>query len=366
MKLRAKREALLKPLMQVGSVVERRQTLPILSNILFHAKGSKLSITATDLEVELRSSAEIETDEEKDFTLPARKLIDICKALPEDSKIEINLDGDRATLRSGKSRFTLSVLPAQDFPSIESSTSWDRISLPEKVFKRLLDKTQFAMAQQDVRYYLNGLFLEIKEGRIRTVATDGHRLAISEAPYKLESGSDVEVILPRKAVIELGRLLSDSDDTVEIEISSNHVRVNLKEASFTTKLIDGRYPDYRGVLPLNTDKKVVADRELLKQALQRTSILSNEKYRGIRFKLSSGVLELLAHNPEQEEAEEEIEVGYEGDELVIGFNVGYLIDVLSVINGESVQLALSDPNSSCLIHAEGSDESRYVVMPMRL
>jgi len=366
MKLSAKRESLLKPLLQVGGVVERRQTLPILSNLLFSVKNDRLNITATDLEVELRSTAEVQCDGEQDFTLPARKLIDICKALPEGANIEISLEGERATLKSGKSRFTLSILPAQDFPAIESTATWERLSLPEKVLKRLIEKTQFAMAQQDVRYYLNGMFLEVKEKQLRTVATDGHRLAISEAPFEMESGTELEVILPRKAVLELSRLLSDSDDNVELEISSNHARVNLSGASFTTKLIDGRYPDYRGVLPQNSDKQVIADREALRHALQRASILSNEKYRGIRFKLHSGVLELLAHNPEQEEAEEELEVNYDGADLVIGFNVGYLIDVLSVIQSDQVSIMLSDPNSSCLIHAEDTDESRYVVMPMRL
>lgn len=366
MKLSAARETLLKPLLQVGGVVERRQTLPILSNLLFSIKNDRLNVTATDLEVELKSSAQVECDGEQDFTLPARKLIDICKALPDEAEVEISLEGERATLRSGKSRFTLSVLPAQDFPAIESTASWERLSLPEGVLKRLIEKTQFAMAQQDVRYYLNGMFLEVKGGQIRTVATDGHRLAISEAPFEMENGTELEVILPRKAVLELGRLLTDSDEIIELEISNNHARVNLKDASFTTKLIDGRYPDYRGVLPLKSDKLVIAERDVLRQALQRTSILSNEKYRGIRFKLHSGVLELLAHNPEQEEAEEEIEVDYQGEELVIGFNVGYLIDVLSVIQSDQVSIRLSDPNSSCLIHATDSEESRYVVMPMRL
>ncbi|HEC14988.1 MAG TPA: DNA polymerase III subunit beta [Sedimenticola sp.] len=364
MNVKINRDTLLKPLIQVGGVVERRQTLPILSNVLIRVEKGELTITATDLEVELKSRTRVDSDLDQEFTLPARKLIDICKALPENSEIDINLEGERATLRAGRSRFTLSTLPAQDFPAIESSISRERFSLPEKLLKRLIEKTQFAMAQQDVRYYLNGMLLELKEGKIRTVATDGHRLALSEAPF--ETASEIEVILPRKAVVELGRLLTDSENEVRVEVSSNHARMDIGNLSFTTKLIDGKYPDYRGVLPRSTDNRLEADRDELKQALQRTSILSNEKYRGIRFKAGRNVLELLAHNPEQEEAEEEIEVHYEGDELVIGFNVGYLIDVLSVIPTDKVLIELSDANASCLIYASNTDESRYVVMPMRL
>jgi len=332
MKIKVNRDVLLKPLLQIGGVVERRQTLPILSNILIKSENSELTITATDLEVELKTKAIITSDSDQEFTLPARKLIDICKALPGNTDIDINYDGNKAVIKCGRSRFTLSTLPAQDFPSIEANVSKERFSLPEKLLKHLIDKTQFAMAQQDVRYYLNGMLLEIKEGMIRTVATDGHRLALSEAPF--ETDFDVEVIIPRKAIMELGRLLTDSDNDVKIEVSTNHVRVDIDNVSFTTKLIDGKYPDYRGVLPRTTENKMEADREVLKQALSRTSILSNEKYRGIRFQVKKDVLELLAHNPEQEEAQEEISIEYGGDELTIGFNVGYFIDVLSVITTE--------------------------------
>ncbi|VAX10417.1 DNA polymerase III beta subunit [hydrothermal vent metagenome] len=364
MKIKINRDVLLKPLLQVGGVVERRQTLPILSNVLIKTDSNELTITATDLEVELKTKTDTTSNSTYEFTLPARKLIDICKALPADTDVEINHKDDRATMKCGRSRFTLSTLPAQDFPSIEANVSKEKFSIPEKLLKRLLESTQFAMAQQDVRYYLNGMLFEVKEGMIRTVATDGHRLALSEAPFEMDS--EIEVILPRKAVMELGRLLTDSDNKVNIEVSTNHVRVEIDTISFTTKLIDGKYPDYRGVLPRSTDNKMEADREVLKQALQRTSILSNEKYRGIRFKVKKDSLELLAHNPEQEEAEEEINIEYSGDELTIGFNVGYLIDVLTVISSERVQIELSDASSSCLIYASGKNQSRYVVMPMRL
>lgn len=364
MKIKLQRDRLLKPLSQVGGVVERRQTLPILSNILIKIENKELIITATDLEVELKARTEIESDVEVEFTLPARKLIDICKALPADAELQIDISSERAILKSGRSRFTLSTLPAQDFPAIEANVSSEQFSIPGNILKRLIEKTQFAMAQQDVRYYLNGMLLEVKEGKIRTVATDGHRLALSEADF--DERLDLDVILPRKAVLELGRILVDSDENVQIEISSNHAKITVGNISFTTKLIDGKYPDYRGVLPRSTDNKMEADREEMRQALQRASILSNEKYRGIRFKVSKNRLELLAHNPEQEEAEEEIEVEYSGDDLTIGFNVGYFIDVLSAISSEKVHIELADVSSSCLIYATDNNESRYVVMPMRL
>ena len=364
MKIKLSRDALLKPLTQIGGVVERRQTLPILSNVLIKISHGELIITATDLEVELKTRTSIKSDADLEFTLPARKLIDICKALPADSQLQIELNGERATLKSGRSRFTLSTLPAQDFPAIESNISTEQLSIPSNILKRLIEKTQFAMAQQDVRYYLNGMLLEAKEGKIRTVATDGHRLALSESDYA--KSLDIDVILPRKAVLELNRLLTDSEDPVQLEISNNHVKIIMGNTSFTTKLIDGKYPDYRGVLPRSTENKIEANREEMRQALQRASILSNEKYRGIRFKVSTNTLELLAHNPEQEEAEEEIAVEYSGDDLTIGFNVGYLIDVLSVISTEKIHIELGDVNSSCLIYAADNNESRYVVMPMRL
>jgi len=364
MKIKLSRDLLLKPLTQVGGVVERRQTLPILSNVLIKIKNSELVITATDLEVELKAKIQIEDNTEHEFTLPARKLIDICKALPASANLQIDISNDRATLKSGRSRFTLSTLPAQDFPAIEANVSSEQFSIPGNILKRLIEKTQFAMAQQDVRYYLNGMLLEVKEGKIRTVATDGHRLALSEADY--DSALNLDVILPRKAVLELNRILVDSEESIQIEISGNHAKITTGNISFTTKLIDGKYPDYRGVLPCSTDNKIEANREEMRQALQRASILSNEKYRGIRFKVTTNSLELLAHNPEQEEAEEEIAVEYSGDDLTIGFNVGYLIDVLSVISTDKVHIELGDVNSSCLIYAADNNESRYVVMPMRL
>lgn len=366
MKISTSKTALLDPLQKVGGVVERRQTLPILANILLNLRGRSLVITATDLEVEMRTSAQVEAKGEVDFTLPARKLLDICRALPDEAEININVEGERVIILSGPSRFSLGTLPAKDYPVIEPTISSCTFKISEKDLKSLIEKTHFAMAQQDVRYYLNGMLLEIKEGRIRTVATDGHRLATTESNKKLEKTLDLQVIVPRKAVMELAKLLSDKDADVLVDVSSNHIRFSIGNTVFTTKLVDGKYPDYNRVIPTGSDKTVIAKRETLRDALQRTSILSNEKYRGICFQIKSNRLELLAHNPEQEEAKEELEIEYQGEELVIGFNVSYLIEVLNVLETDKVKMMLSDSNSSCLIEDEDKSKSRYVIMPMRL
>jgi DNA polymerase-3 subunit beta len=249
---------------------------------------------------------------------------------------------------------------------VEEKPAVEHFRLGEGTLKGLLENTQFAMAQQDVRYYLNGLLLEVRGGRVRTVATDGHRLAVSERVDDSLAEKEVQVIVPRKAVLELGRLLEHGEGVVDVEVSASHIRLRIGDTTFISKLIDGRFPDYERVIPRGEAQKLLADREGLRQALIRTAILSNEKYRGIRFRLESGVLELVAHNPEQEEAEEKIEVDYQGREITIGFNVGYLLDVMGVLDTERVEFALIDANSSCLIQGEGRDESRYVVMPMRL
>ncbi len=360
------REDLLKPLLMVGGVVEKRQTLPILANILINADKNKLRITATDLEVELKTEASVSKGEEIDFTLPARKLIDICRALPDNSEISMEIKDDKAVIIAGRSRFTLGVLPAKDYPAIETDGSIKNIKVQEKYIKRLIEKTQFAMAQQDVRYYLNGLLLEMADGVLRTVATDGHRLAMCEQREGVNGSDDFQIIIPRKAVMELGRMLEDIDREISIDVGSNNVRIVMGDTIFTSKLIDGKFPDYQKVVPEGSDKLVTVERDSMRQALHRTSILSNEKYRGIRFNFSNNNLELLAHNPEQEEAKEELEIEYAGENLVIGFNVGYLIEVLSVIDDDSVTLELKDENSSCLIKAKSSEQCRYVVMPMRI
>ena len=366
MKLTVGRETLLKPLQAVIGVVERRQTMPILANVLLVAKDGQVWITATDLEVELVASADIDVGAPGEVTVPGRKLLDICKALPEGAEVAISQAGDKLTVRSGKSRFSLTTLPAAEFPTVEDIRAGDQLELTQASLGRLLEKTHFSMAQQDVRYYLNGLLLETRKDALRAVATDGHRLALCQVPLagaKAEAGK--QVIVPRKGILELQRLLS-GEGNLTLELGSNHIRIQLEGIRFTSKLIDGRFPEYERVIPQETENKLEADRRLLRDALQRTAILSNEKYRGIRLMIDKNRVTLQAHNPEQEEAEEELDVRYGGDEIEIGFNVNYLLDALGAIDGEEVSLAVVDGNSSCLIREPDSDDCKYVVMPMRL
>jgi len=365
MKFSAEREVILTPLQAVIGVVERRQTMPILANVLVVGSEDHLSITATDLEVELVARARVNLQENGEITLPARKLLDIVRALPDKAQITIAIEGERATVRSGKSRFTLTTLPASDFPTIEDIRAQQSLKISQAALKRLLDKTHFSMAQQDVRYYLNGMLLEADGNMLRTVATDGHRLAFCEATLDSDTGGLQQVIVPRKGVLELQRLMG-GDEAVELGIGTNHVRAQIGDIRFTSKLIDGRFPEYSRVIPPSPSKRIGADRDILRAALQRTAILSNEKYRGIRLALKPGVLTLQAHNPEQEEAEEELEVAYEGEELEVGFNVSYLLDALGAIDGGEIEIGLTDANNSCLLSAASTPNAKYVVMPMRL
>lgn len=366
MKISISRDAILGPLQMVNSVIERRQTLPILSNVLISVKDSTMSLTGTDLEVEVINQCRLNNSDEGDITLPARKFLDICKALPDDAKLDIIIDQDRATLKSGRSRFSLSTLSASEFPSIDELLSPFEFSLPQKTFKKLIEQTQFCMAQQDVRYYLNGLMLELSKNQIIAVATDGHRLAYCQSDADLNPGEIRQVIIPRKAVNEISRLLDDSDSPINISLSDNHIRIIVDSIIFTSKLIDGKFPDYQQVIPQNCDNEVKSQRENLYQAFHRTSVLSNEKYRGMRLQLSPNQLQATVHNPEQDEAEEVIEVNYQGDEFEIGFNVAYLLDALSAIKSDEVVMQLTDSNHSCLLFGTDDVESKYVVMPMRL
>ncbi len=366
MKFEIQREALLKPVQAVMGVVERRQTMPVLSNILLVADQGQLRLTGTDLEVELAAAIALDADQNGEITVPGRKLLDILKALPDESRITVQLDGDRLMIRSGKSRFTLATLPAAEFPVIEDINPQATFRISQTTLKTLIDRTAFSMAQQDVRYYLNGLMLEMRGEVLRAVATDGHRLALYDVDASTGSDGKNQVIVPRKGILELQRLLGHDDEEITIQIGSNHIRLALDGLQFTSKLIDGRFPDYERVIPASGDKQLVLDRQMVKEALGRTAILSNEKYRGIRLTLNDGVMRIQAHNPEQEEAEEELEIDYQGGELEIGFNVTYLMDALGAVQGETVQIGLSDSNSSCLVVEPGNDKARYVVMPMRL
>ena len=370
MKFSIARDTLIKPLNLVAGVVERRQTLPILSNVLIALEGSKLSLTGTDLEVELVGRLDLEAPGvDGDVTVPARKLVDICKSLPEGSNIEFSIEGGKATVKAGRSRFTLSTLPAADFPAVEANAGDISLEMEQALVKQLIDGTAFAMAQQDVRYYLNGLYFEVLGGRLRVVATDGHRLALATAPQRVEA-TDLGVIIPRKGVLELSRLL-EGTTPIALSIGTNHIRATTEQFTFTSELVDGKFPDYERVIPKNPDKLVLGDRAELKQAFTRTAILSNEKYRGVRLRLSQNSLDITANNPEQEQAEEVVAVEYSGAEMEIGFNVSYLLDVLSVLSQAQVRLCLSDEASSALLeHAQPPSDQEperlYVVMPMRL
>ena len=365
MKLNAGREVLLKPLQAVIGVVERRQTMPILTNVLLVAKGGQVSITATDLEVELVAEAEVDVENPGEITVPGRKLLDICRALPEDAQVSLSQSGEKLIVKSGRSKFTLATLPAAEFPVVDDINAGQSIDVSQETLGRLLEKTHFSMAQHDVRYYLNGLLLETVGNTLRAVATDGHRLALCEAGLEGKGLPEQQVIVPRKGVLELQRLMS-GEGALVIELGTNHVRIQLDGIRFTSKLIDGSFPEYERVIPRDTSNSMLADRGTLRSALQRTAILSNEKYRGIRLIMRENGMVLQAHNPEQEEAEEELEIEYTGEEIEIGFNVNYLLDAFSAVESETVNLAVMDGNSSCLIREPGKEDCKYVVMPMRL
>ncbi|TWG89430.1 DNA polymerase-3 subunit beta [Luteimonas sp. J16] len=366
MRFSLQREALLKPLAQVVNVVERRQTLPVLANLLTQVSDGQLSLTGTDLEVEMVARSSVDDSQDGETTIPARKLFDIVRALPDGSKVTVSQSGDKITVQAGRSRFTLSSLPANDFPSVDEVEATERVAVPEAALKELIERTAFAMAQQDVRYYLNGLLFDLADTRLRCVATDGHRLALCETALESAVQNKRQIIVPRKGVQELQRLLEGGDRTLELEMGRSHVRVKRDDVTFTSKLIDGRFPDYEAVIPIGADREVKIDREALRAALQRAAILSNEKYRGVRLEVSPGLVRINAHNPEQEEAQEEVEAETKVDGLAVGFNVNYLLDALGALRDEFVVLQLRDANSSALVREAGSERCRHVVMPLRL
>ncbi|TAN05651.1 MAG: DNA polymerase III subunit beta [Rhodanobacteraceae bacterium] len=366
MRFRTQRETLLKPMQQVVGVVERRQTLPVLANLLVRVADGRLSLTGTDLEVEMRASTGVDVQEPGATTVPARKWFDLVRALPDGVAVEMQMKGDRVVMHAGRSRYTLATLPADEFPDTDAVEVVDKVALPESVLRRLMERTAFAMANQDVRYYLNGLLLDLRGAELRCVATDGHRMAMAQATLDKAASNARQLIIPRKGVMELMGLLGSADDPVEVEFSANHLRVSRADVVFTSKLIDGRFPDYEAVVPLGADKLVQVDRDGLRNALQRAAILSNEKYRGVRLEVSPGCLRVIAHNPEQEEAFEEIEADTKVDDIAIGFNVGYLLEALGALDDTSVRLQLRDAQSSCLLRGATSDDAQHVVMPLRL
>ena len=367
MKFSLNRDLLLKPLLLVSGAVERKSTLPILSNILFEVSGQSLTLTATDLELEMVAYAEVDNQgEDGKITIPARKLLDICKSLPDNAMISFTIDQDTVKLSSGRSRYSLSTLPATDFPNIEEWKGDVEFQLLKSEFLRLIESTHFSMASQDVRYYLNGMSIESEGNEIRSVATDGHRLAICKISNDSLALPERQVIVPRKGILEIIRLLAPVNENVKIFLGSNHIRIIDTEFSFTSKLVDGRFPDYRRVLPRNGDKFFETDKAQLKQVLSRASILSNEKFKGVRLNFSNSLLKITANNPEQEQAEEELEIEFPYGDLEVGFNVSYVLDVLNAIKDEKVKFTLADANSSVIIEGSDSGEALYVVMPMRL
>ncbi len=366
MRFEIEKETLLRPLQAILGVVERRQTLPVLANVLLVADDTGLSMTATDLEVELQAHTPLAAQEGGQITVPARKLMDIVRNLPDDASIQFNVEQDRAVLRSGRSRFSLATLPAGEFPVVEEIGATEGLDLEQSHLRWLIERTHFAMALQDVRYYLNGLLLEVSTEGLRAVATDGHRLALAGLAAPLDITDSRQVIVPRKGIQELLRILGDVEAGVRIELGTNHVRAVLPDLRFTSKLIDGRFPDYERVVPQTGEQPMRVGRDDLRQALVRVSILSNEKYRGVRFALDGERLRIQSNNPEQEEAEEELDVEYGGEPVEIGFNASYMLDALAAIEQPAVVVHLKDGNSSALVQGEDASDARYVVMPMRL
>ncbi len=361
------REQLLKPLQQVCSVLSSRPTLPVINNLLLELEDDRLSLTGTDLEVELTTEAQLQeaVKNAAKFTIPAKKFLDICRSLPDDSVISVQFEEDRALIRAGRSKFNLATLPASDYPSLMDWKPEVDFTIEQATLARLIDATQFSMANQDARYFLNGMKFETEGNLLRTVATDGHRLAVCTMALNQELLTH-SVIVPRKAVLELSRLLTANEDGVRLEIGTNNLRVSMNGIVFTSKLIDGRFPDYRRVLPRNADRILEAETETLKRALMRAAILSNERFRGVRLSLSENLLKITANNPEQEEAEELIDVSYQNIEMEVGFNVSYLLDVLNTLKCERVRFSLVDAGSSCLIEDCDNNSAEYVIMPMRL
>lgn len=373
MKLQISRENIVNPLQQVVGVIERRQTLPILSNVLIKAYEDSIILTGTDLEIQLVSKSQAVVEKPGELTVPARKLLDICRLLPEQSQIVLeshddakSAEGEKLRLQVGTRRFHLATLPAENYPEFDDQQYEREIHVNCQSLRKALGKTMFAMAQQDVRYYLNGLMLEFDRGSFRAVASDGHRLSLYE--QELEQADDTfrQLILPRKGVLELYRLLGDEEESAVLQLAANSIRLILEKIIFSAKLVDGKFPDYNKVLPREISKTVMVNREEFKQAITRVSILSNEKYKGIGLDIKPQSMRLSAHNPEQEEAEEEVEIHYEGENFSIGFNASYLLDAVVHIDSEQVKLSFTDQNNSCLIEDMENAKMKFIVMPMRL
>ena len=369
MKATIERATLLKSLSHVQSVVERRNTIPILSNVLIEASADgAIKLMATDLDLQVVESISAQVEQPGATTISAHTLFDIARKLPEGSQVSLQAADGKMLIQAGRARFNLSTLPRDDFPVIAEGDLPTQFELPAETLKQIIDKTRFAISTEETRYYLNGIYFHVSdEGQpvLKAAATDGHRLAtcVTEVSGLAETR---QIILPRKGVLEMAKLLTDPEASVSLSLSANHLRAQTEEFTFTSKLVDGKFPDYSRVIPKGGNNVVLADRTDLRQVFNRTAILSNEKYRGVRLVLGTDTLQVFANNPEQEEAEETTAVEYQGDALEIGFNVSYLQDVLGVISTEQVKFTLSDANSSALIEEPDSSDAMYVVMPMRL
>lgn len=370
MKLTLNREDLLKPLQMVMGVVDRKQTLPILANVLVNINQQRLSVVGTDLEIELTGHSTFSDNKINNvqFTLPGRKLLDICRALPENAAIELYQDKQQIILRSQRSKFTLSTLPAEDYPNTETQAINLQVKLPRAELLTLLQNTYFAMAQQDVRYYLNGMLLEMTPHKLRAIATDGHRLAVNGMTAPVPEGHKLQVIVPRKGILELMKLLNNGESDVTLAIGPTYIQAIGENYTFLSKLIEGRFPDYQRVIPKNGDKQIIVNREELKQALIRSAILSGDKVRGVFFELKPNLLRILANNSEQELAEEEINIQYSGPEFGLAFNVNYLLDVLNTLSSEEILLIFSSANNNSLLIEEPNrqKDQAFVIMPMRI
>lgn len=360
------RDKVLAPLQSVSGIVERRHTLPILSNVLIERSGSTLTFLATDIEIQIRTSTEIEAGEDGAITVGAKKLQEILRSFPESAEVALTAEEKKLTVKAGKCRFSLQTLPAADFPRMSAPQGESKkLKVSQSSLRRLFAQTLFAMASQDVRYYLNGLLLVVEGSTLKAVATDGHRLAYAALNFEGDLAHH-EIIVPRKTILELNRLLSDTDETVDVELAGNQARFTFGDIELVTKLIDGKFPDFERVIPPSTRNNIIVSRVALQQAMHRAAILTNEKFRGVRLVISEDALKIVAANADQEEAQDELEVKYKGEPLDIGFNVGYLLDVLGNSSAEEVQWGFNDSNSSALITIPGNDNYKYVVMPMRI
>jgi DNA polymerase-3 subunit beta len=366
--LKAPRDEFLKVLQVVTGIVERRHTLPILANILLKKNGREIGLTSSDLEIQIRTQGEFDGDAgQVSTTIAARKLLDILRSVG-DGQVSLTLNGSKLTVQSGKSRFALQTLPAEDFPLVSEAVEFStEIQLPQATLKKLIGQVHFAMAVHDIRYYLNGILMVVEGSQLTLVATDGHRLAVAQATLPKEVAAKQEVILPRKSVLELQRLLGDAQDAmVSMKFAANQAKISLPGIEFVSKLVEGKFPDYQRVIPKGYQFGIDINREALLTSLQRASILTNDKFRGVRVNFDPGSVKIQSTNAEQEEAFEELDVEYSGDAIEIGFNVSYLVDALANMQSETVHIALQDGNSSALFTVPGDTSFRYVVMPMRI